>query len=86
MLEASYEATLWAAVLEQQQGKGSGTVFLTFVGGGVFRNKPEWIHEAIARACFKCRAHPIKVKVCHHPEVSGEAQEAIVRAFEARCK
>lgn len=49
VLDAAYEATLWAAVLNKQR-TGSSKVYLTSVGGGVFGNKPEWISNSIARA------------------------------------
>jgi hypothetical protein len=47
VLEAAYEATLWAAALNAAQGS-SRTVFLTRLGGGSFGNKSSWID---ARRC-----------------------------------
>lgn len=49
VLDAAYEATLWAAVVNKHR-TGCGKVYLTSVGGGVFGNKPEWIANSIARA------------------------------------
>jgi hypothetical protein len=49
VLEASYEATLLAAV-EEYEARGSNIVLLTRVGGGVFGNADAWIDDAIARA------------------------------------
>lgn len=49
ILEAAYEATLWAAVLNAQR-TGSNIVFLTFLGGGVFGNDAAWITSAMRRA------------------------------------
>ncbi len=49
VLEAAYEATLWAAVLNAQRG-ASNVVFLTLLGGGAFGNPSSWIHAAIGRA------------------------------------
>jgi len=49
VLEASYEATLWAAVINAQEER-SRTVLLTSVGGGVFGNEPAWIEQAVQRA------------------------------------
>jgi hypothetical protein len=49
VLEAAYEATLWAAVLNAQRGV-SNVVFLTLLGGGAFGNDPAWIHHAARRA------------------------------------
>jgi len=48
VLEASYEATLWAAVLNGQ-ATGNRRVFLTLLGGGVFGNRIEWILDAMQR-------------------------------------
>ena len=49
VLDAAYEATLWAAVVNAHR-TGCNKVYLTSVGGGVFGNKQEWIANAIARA------------------------------------
>lgn len=49
ILEAAYEATLWAAVLNARH-TGSRTVFLTRLGGGAFGNDDKWIHAALRRA------------------------------------
>ena len=49
VLEAAYEATLWAAVLNYQNS-GSRTVHLTMLGGGAFGNDPVWIIDALRRA------------------------------------
>ncbi|MEY8877723.1 MAG: hypothetical protein AB9M60_14535 [Leptothrix sp. (in: b-proteobacteria)] len=49
VLEAAYEATLLAAVLNQRRGT-SAQVLLTRRGGGVFGNEDTWIDAAIERA------------------------------------
>jgi hypothetical protein len=49
VLEAAYEATMWAAVLNARRG-ASNIVFLTLLGGGAFGNQGSWIHAAIRRA------------------------------------
>jgi hypothetical protein len=49
VLEAAYEATMLAAVLNNQRG-GSNVVLLTLLGGGAFGNEAEWINAAIRRA------------------------------------
>ena len=46
VLEAAYEATMWAAVLNAQRG-ASNVVFLTLLGGGAFGNHGSWIHAAM---------------------------------------
>jgi hypothetical protein len=49
VLEAAYEATMLAAVLNKQRG-ASNVVLLTLLGGGAFGNEAEWINAAIRRA------------------------------------
>ena len=49
ILEATYEATLCAALVNSSK-TGSNKVFLTLVGGGVFRNDPAWIVDSLQRA------------------------------------
>ena len=49
VLEASYEATICAAIVNLQQA-GNGRVYLTLLGGGAFGNDADWILEAIDRA------------------------------------
>lgn len=53
ILEACYEATLWAAVLHALKHKDdprARMVFLTAVGGGVFGNDLNWVANAINMA------------------------------------
>jgi len=50
VLEAAYEATLLASVLNAQAAGGSDVVALTRLGGGVFGNDGRWIDDAIRRA------------------------------------
>ena len=49
VLEAAYEATLLAGVLNARRGV-SNRVLLTSLGGGAFGNDKEWIAAAIDRA------------------------------------
>lgn len=49
VLEAAYEATLLAAVLNHRRG-ASSQVLLTRLGGGAFGNDDRWIDAAIERA------------------------------------
>ena len=50
ILEAAYEATLLAAVLNKDRDGGSRRVLLTHLGGGAFGNRRAWIDDAIERA------------------------------------
>jgi hypothetical protein len=49
VLEASYEATICAAILNSQS-TGNKRVFLTLLGGGAFGNEIDWIIRGIQRA------------------------------------
>lgn len=49
ILEASYEATICAAIVNAER-TGNRTVFLTLLGGGAFGNEESWIVSAIRRA------------------------------------
>jgi hypothetical protein len=48
VLEAAYEASMWAAFLNAQRGK-SNVVLLTSLGGGAFGNDESWILAAMRR-------------------------------------
>jgi hypothetical protein len=65
VLEAAYEATLWAGVLNAQRG-ASNVVFLTLLGGGAFGNHSGWIYAAIMRALKLMADMDLDVKlVCY---------------------
>lgn len=49
ILEASYEATICAAILNSVRN-GNNRLFLTLLGGGAFGNETDWIIGAIQRA------------------------------------
>ena len=65
MLEASYEATLLAA-LKQAEKHGyagsSNVVYLTMLGGGVFGNDVNWILESIHKACMSVQECDLDVR------------------------
>ncbi len=62
ILEAAYEATLCAAVLNAAS-TGSRKVFLTLLGGGAFGNQDQWIFAAIARSLRLFRDVPLEVAI-----------------------
>jgi hypothetical protein len=49
VLEAAYEATLWAAAANAQRC-GTNVALLTMLGGGAFGNDADWIQAAMRRA------------------------------------
>ncbi|WP_170339687.1 hypothetical protein [Ruegeria arenilitoris] len=49
VLEAAYEATLWAGLINSTRGI-SNIVLLTRLGGGAFGNRDDWIDEAMEKS------------------------------------
>jgi hypothetical protein len=62
ILEAAYEATLAAAVLNASKS-GNKSVYLTLLGGGAFGNDLGWILDAIRRAGTLYSHHDLDVKI-----------------------
>jgi len=65
VLEASYEATLCAALLNYAR-TGNNKVYLTLIGGGVFGNELNWIIAAIKRAAGKYSDSGIDIAIVSH--------------------
>ena len=62
ILEATYEATLAAALINYKKNR-SNKVFLTLVGGSAFGNEEYWILESMAKSINKFKDSPLDVKV-----------------------
>jgi hypothetical protein len=62
VLEAAYEATMCAAVLNARRG-ASNVVLLTRLGGGAFGNDDTWIDAAMHRALTKAAGFGIDVRL-----------------------
>ncbi|MFK7786729.1 MAG: hypothetical protein AB8B56_16540 [Crocinitomicaceae bacterium] len=62
ILEGTYEATLYAALLNYEK-TGNPTVYLTLVGGGAFGNDRTWIFESMKRAIDIFKRVPLKLKI-----------------------
>lgn len=71
VLEAAYEATMWAAVLNAQRGE-SNVVFLTLLGGGAFGNRSSWIYAAKRRALDMMRPFALDVRLVSYGSPSRE--------------
>ncbi|TXH30069.1 MAG: hypothetical protein E6Q94_10345 [Burkholderiaceae bacterium] len=72
VLEAAYEATLHAAVVNSSEKNGSTRVYLTLVGGGVFGNQREWILSAIRRALDIVRDRDLEVWLVSYNHVPDD--------------
>ncbi|MGK0365178.1 MAG: hypothetical protein ACI85O_002243 [Saprospiraceae bacterium] len=80
ILEASYEATFFAA-LKNYEETGNNRVFLTLVGGGVFGNHSEWIFSAIRRSLKIFADTPLDIAIVSY----GNSQERVqdfIREFD----
>jgi hypothetical protein len=62
VLEAAYEATLHAALINREK-TGCPTVFLTRLGGGAFGNEQGWIDAAMERAFGVMRGRELDVRI-----------------------
>ena len=62
ILEATYEATLYSALINYKKN-GSNKVYLALVGGGAFGNEPHWIIESIEKTIQKFKKYPLDVKI-----------------------
>ena len=71
VLEAAYEATMWAAVLNAQRGV-SNVVLLTLLGGGAFGNRSDWIYAALRRALEVTAAFDLDVTLVSYGTPSQE--------------
>ncbi|QIG97173.1 hypothetical protein [Bradyrhizobium sp. 6(2017)] len=76
VLEAAYEATLLAAVLNKQRGM-SNVVLLTHLGGGAFGNEDEWIDAAIRRALTTMSRFELDVRLVSYREPTRKTRQLV---------
>lgn len=62
ILEATYEATLYTALINMDKNE-SNVVYLTLVGGGAFGNEEHWILESLQKALNKFSNTPLDVRM-----------------------
>ena len=74
VLDAAYEATLLAAVLNASRG-ASNVVLLTLLGGGAFGNDPAWINAALRRALRIAGTYALDVKLVSYGSPAPEIVE-----------
>jgi len=67
VLDAAYEATLAAAILNAER-TGSKSVFLTLVGAGAFGNPRAWVLDAIRKALQLYRRCDLNIRIVSHGE------------------
>jgi hypothetical protein len=78
VLQAAYEATMWAAVLNAQRG-ASNAVLLTSLGGGAFGNDEGWIHAGMQHALKMMLEFDLDVSLVSY----GTPSRAIVQMVES---
>ena len=76
MLDAAYEATLAAAVLNAQ-ATGNNTVYLTLLGGGVFGNSTSWILDAVRRAVDLFADRVLDVAIVSYGSANSQLQRLL---------
>jgi hypothetical protein len=76
VLEAAYEATLLAAVLNRQRGM-SNIVLLTHLGGGAFGNEEDWISAAIRRALTTMSHFELDVRLVSYREPTRKTRQLV---------
>lgn len=74
VLEATYEATICAAILNSE-ASGNHSVFLTLVGGGAFGNENNWIVDSIKRALELYRDTDLDVAIVSYGRSKRFVQE-----------
>jgi hypothetical protein len=79
VLEAAFEATMLAAILNKQRG-ASNVVLLTLLGGGAFGNEAKWINDAIRRALAMMSGVGLDVRLVSYGAPSSEILQ-IVKEF-----
>lgn len=90
VLEASYEATICAAIINiannsannpvNSLGDKKNKVFLTMLGGGAFGNEPSWIINAIERAVTRYKHYMLEVFIVSYG-ASNSNVKALINRF-----
>jgi len=78
VLEASYEATLCAAVLNRMVTK-QNRVFLTLLGGGAFGNRADWILAALERTLIMFKHRDLDVSIVSYMSTNRGVKDLVDR-------
>ncbi len=76
ILEATYEATLYASLINLDRND-CNKVFLTLVGGGAFGNEMDWITESLLSAISKFINTPLEVGIISYRSTNLDVTEMI---------
>ena len=76
ILEASYEATICAAILNSTRN-GSNRLFLTLLGGGAFGNDTDWIVGGIQRALNLYRRADLDIAIVSYGSSNHDVRQVV---------
>jgi len=76
VLEASYEATVCAAILNART-TGNKKLFLTLLGGGAFGNVADWISDAIKRALMMYKDSNLEVRIVSYGTSKAQVRDLV---------
>lgn len=76
ILEATYEATLYAGLLNLEK-TGCNKVYLTLVGGGAFGNEFEWIFESLEKAIRKFENTALDIVIVSYGSSNSRVRKLI---------
>ena len=76
ILEATYEATLYAALINLNS-TNCNKVYLTLVGGGAFGNETDWILESLFVAIEKFKNTPLDIGIVSYGNSNQKVRELI---------
>ena len=79
ILEATYEATLCASLINYEN-TGNSNVYLTLVGGGAFGNARTWIFDSMEQAINKFKRSTLELKIVSYG-VSNQGVRDFVASF-----
>ena len=76
VLEAAYEATILAAVINREQ-TGCNKLYLTMLGGGAFGNTEKWINDSMRRALEKYRNFGLDICIVSYGKSNAYARQLV---------
>lgn len=76
VLEATYEATLYAALTNLER-TDCNKIYITLVGGGAFGNELNWILESLVKALKKFLNTPLDVRIVSYGKSNPLIQKAL---------
>ena len=76
VLEAAYEATILAAVINRER-TGCNRLYLTMLGGGAFGNTEKWIYDSMRRALEKYRNFGLDICIVSYGKSNAYARQLV---------